>query len=352
MLRFKWIAIVWVAAAFSVQEGACSVRTVKLPAKHKPSIDGDWKLLYKPDPSIGVYINDHTLYRHESTGKWHLIGITSTNNPADANTERFFAHGVGDELIVEGGYIDTKQKLFDSPELAWAPYAFNHKGKALIFYGPQRIVTSTSTDGIEWAAPQLLKRIPPVWKTDGSVNPAHRDGMIIRVEENGKEKWLMYATALMTTHKDQKNYSAVELFESSDLKNWESRGFALTTSGDAPYNLPYSSCESPFVMKYGDYYYLSITYVDYGRTVDWGKTYSNTIIFRSTEPNNPYSFGDYNGDESMIVARLKAHAPEYVVDPETGKWYITTCGWVDNDIPFPGGVGIAELGWKEVQKGK
>lgn len=318
----------------------------KPPAKHVPVIAGEWKLLFKPDPSIGIYINDHTLYRHESTGQWHLIGITYTNKPTDPASEVYFAHGVGDELIVEGGYKDTMQRLFDSKESAWAPYAFNHDGKAIIFFGPQRISTSSSTDGMNWEKERVLKKIPEVWKTDGSVNPVHRDAMIIQVEEEGKTKWLMYATALKTTYKDKKNYSAVELFESSDLEIWESRGFALTTSGDAPYNLPYSSCESPFVMKYGDYYYLSVTYVDYGQTVPWNETYSNTIIFRSIEPSNPYSFGDYNGDESMIVARLKAHAPEYVVDPKTGKWHITSCGWAGNDIPFSGGVGIAELEWK------
>ncbi len=48
-----------------------------------------------------------------------------------------------------------------------------------------------------------------------------------------------------------------------------------------------------------------------------------------------------------IVARLPVHAQEYVVDPETGKWYVTACGWAGYDRPIPGAVAIAELEWEK-----
>ena len=173
---------------------------------------------------------------------------------------------------------------------------------------------------------------------------AFRDAMVLKTGEN---TWLMYATRLVTSAQareaQEKNYSAVALYESHDLVTWTDIGFALTTSGDAPYNLPYSSCESPFVMKYGDWYYLALTYVDYAE--HWGESYQNTIVFRSLRPNDPYAFGDYDGDESMIIARLQTHAPEFVQNPEDGKWYVTTASWLGSPAPHPGAVSIAELEW-------
>ena len=82
--------------------------------KYFPYVATDWSLLYKPDPSIGNHINDHTLYRHESTGKWHLIGITQNTLPINPFTETYFAHGVSDSIITEGGYEETYQKLFQT----------------------------------------------------------------------------------------------------------------------------------------------------------------------------------------------------------------------------------------------
>ncbi len=46
-------------------------------------------------------------------------------------------------------------------------------------------------------------------------------------------------------------------------------------------------------------------------------------------------------------ARLAAHAPEYLTDPETGQWYITSAGWPDERLGtvIPGSVAIRELDW-------
>ena len=249
-----------------------------------------------------------------------------------------------------GGYEETFQKLFQTEynghlEPAWAPFAFNHDGKAYIFYGPQKISVRTSDDGMNWSDENCLIRFSEAWHPNFHI-PPHRDAMIIKIEEDGKDKWLLYATALMNIDKEP-YYSGIELFESEDLLNWESIGFALTSSEGVPYYQSIGSFESPFVIKYGDYYYLSITYYGSNDYVRSKYTYKNTIVFRSLEPDNPYNFGNYNGDESMIVTRLDTHAPEYIFDPETDKWYITNCGWPDMDIPSPGGVAIAELKWQK-----
>lgn len=318
---------------------------VEKGVKYIPHIKGELKLLYRPDSTIGAYINDHTLFKYKD--KWHLIGITSKTVPADPMTETYFAHGVGDSIVMEGGYRETDQRLFEETynAPAWAPYAFSYKGLAYCFYGPQKISLRTSEDGFHWLKEKLLKKIPEKWNPNVK-NLPFRDAMIIKIWENGKDKWLMYAASLVNIDKEP-YYSGVELLESCDLMHWDSIGFALTSSKGVPYYNQDGGFESPFVMKYGDYYYLSVTYVGNNDTVPYPDTYSNTIIFRSLKPNDPYHFGNYSGNDSMIIARLPVHAPEYVVDPETGKWYITACGWAGYDIPIPGAVAIAELGWEK-----
>ena len=87
-------------------------------------------------------------------------------------------------------------------------------------------------------------------------------------------------------------------------------------------------------------YYLFITYTDCSR-----ENYHKTLVFVS---DDPYSFGEYNGEKggAMPVAKLFAHAPEILKD-ENG-WHITTCGWNGYDaVPNPGAVSIASLEWRE-----
>ena len=47
------------------------------------------------------------------------------------------------------------------------------------------------------------------------------------------------------------------------------------------------------------------------------------------------------------AARLEAHAPEYLIDPDTNQWYITTAGWPGTPFgtKIPGSVAIRELDW-------
>jgi hypothetical protein len=69
------------------------------------------------------------------------------------------------------------------------------------------------------------------------------------------------------------------------------------------------------------------------------------LLFRST---NPFDFGSYTGqDEREVAARLYAHAPEYLQDPDTGRWWITSCGWPGDPFQpvIPGSVAIRELDW-------
>ena len=95
------------------------------------------------------------------------------------------------------------------------------------------------------------------------------------------------------------------------------------------------------VFKRDGEYWLSITYTT---SAGGPAEYHDTILFRST---NPFDFGTYSGDESHIAARLYAHAPEYIVDPDNGQWYVTSCGWRGDAFGtvIPGSVAIRELDW-------
>ena len=72
--------------------------------------------------------------------------------------------------------------------------------------------------------------------------------------------------------------------------------------------------------------------------------YHETLVFRST---NPFDFGAYTGDPAEVAARLHAHAPEYIEDPASGQWYITSAGWPGERFGtvVEGSLAIRELAW-------
>ena len=47
-----------------------------------------------------------------------------------------------------------------------------------------------------------------------------------------------------------------------------------------------------------------------------------------------------------LVARLEAHAPRIVRDPETGAWWVTTAGWPWAATLTSGEVAVAPLAWE------
>jgi beta-fructofuranosidase len=124
------------------------------------------------------------------------------------------------------------------------------------------------------------------------------------------------------------------------MVTWRFVQFALRTGGNAPLRPPWGATESPFVVFYGGWYYLLMTYTDSEL-----ETYHNTLVFRSL---NPFDFGEYTGDNEaeVVVAHLAAHAPEVVCDAEPDQWYITTCGWRGRGVPIEGAAAIAPLIWQ------
>jgi beta-fructofuranosidase len=301
------------------------IKTKKKPGmSHRPEIVGEWKLLFKPQKT-GSYINDHTLIKGPD-GQWHVIGITRLGN-SDPHKEFYFAHGVGKNLAA--GNFEEKEKLCDYGKLAYAPHAIKYDDTYYMFWSPLVCHLDVSKDLFKWERrPDVIPKPP---------HEHFRDTMVFEVQ---KGAWLMYATAKEKNGK----YGLVSLYSSYDLFNWSFLGYALRTDGKAPLNPKWGATESPFVIYYEGWYYLSITYTDSSP-----ENYANTLVFRS---GNPYNFGTYTGDNEgdIVVSKLKTHAPEYVYDDEAKQWYITYCGWLGKKIPFEGGVAIAPLKWVEAQK--
>ncbi len=296
----------------------------KAGEKYRPAIAGPYRPLFQPR-EYGDDINDHTVFR-DGEGNWRMIGILSSglnllNTPA-------FAHGVGsslDEVMAElppifGEYPDKQKK--------WAPHVTVEDGVYHLFAGPGKIRHYTSGDGVKWSFQSIV--ISSDWDD-------FRDTMVLKISDG---VWLMYVT-------DRDN--SVSVYESNDLENWTDKGTAFHAVKPAaayPKYIDISSCESPFVIEYSGYYYLSVCLTSGLKP----KTYADTVIVRSEDP---YRFGAYAGggpgQTCDYVTTLEAHAAEYVQD-EKGNWFITSAGW--RQFPTPptaekGSLNIAPLTWEK-----
>lgn len=285
----------------------------RLLIMRKPEITGEWQLLFKPK-KYGCYLNDHTLVC-DKQGYWHLFGITS--HTGGSENERYFVHGKGKTTGVTG-LMDERGIIIDNGTRAWAPACIEHDGLYYLYYGPSPTKMDVSFELDHWMGYEIKMNGTPVLST-------HRDHMIIR----DTDRWIMYASGV----KD--GYSSVSCHISTDLLKWDFVGYALTSSDNAPLNPPWGAFESPFVVKHEELYYLFTTYTNCSK-----ESYQNTLVFCSADP---LSFGNYTGENhnEIVITTVKAHAPEIIC--EDGKYFITNCGWKGYDIPFPGGVAIAEL---------
>jgi beta-fructofuranosidase len=289
-----------------------------------PRLGGSgWRPLFTPSKH-GVYVNDHCVIRAHD-GRWHVFGITKLTPDINPQAERWFCHGVGASLA--GGEFRERGRVCDFGHRAWAPAVAFDGERWVMIYGPDVLRAAVSDDpGLDhWTeTPCTLTGAPA-----GAVN---RDGMIFRLDD---DTWLLYATG------KRGRESAVAVCVSENLLDWRFVRFALRTTPDAPKQPAWAATESPFVFAHDGVYWLSVTYT---ASTEGPDGYHETLLFRS---DNPFDFGTYSGDESEVAARIEAHAPEYLVDPDSRQWYVTSCGWPGE--PFgtviPGSVAIRELEW-------
>lgn len=337
------------------------------PLKCIPVPMEEFRELYHPTPAVGVYINDHAVFAKEGAGdqdadKWNLIGIT--NHELDGSLgETHFAHGVGYSLEdgrfsdnpANGGIIlnglnkqtGTTPNPIREGTICWAPHVVYHEGLYHMFYfsiltAKWNMEYATSTDLINWKDRTSELSLSVANTHEGLL---YENGNIVETRDPMVLKygsvWLMYTTAMWLDGGVRRG--AVAVYQSTNLKAWTFKGYALRNLEGAPI-APYSTCESPFVIYKDGKFILSTTI-----TVSDESTYHDTIIFVS---DNPYDFGTYSGATMLeasthYAGRISAHCPEYIYDKDADKWYVTTAGWTGmvKHEGAVGGVGIAEMQW-------
>jgi beta-fructofuranosidase len=286
---------------------------------------GGWRPLFTP-AKTGAYVNDHCVVRG-ADGRWHVFGITKATPTIDPHQERWFCHGSGPSLA--GGAFVEHGRVCDFGTRAWAPAVAFDGERWVMIYGPDRLRAAISDD------PRLESwHEAPCSLVGAPLGAVLRDGMIFRLDD---DTWLLYATG------KRGREGAVSVCVSENLLDWRFVRYALRTTAAAPKQPPWAATESPFVFRKDGEYWLSMTYTT---SMGGPAEYHETLLFRST---NPFDFGTYSGDASEPTARLAAHAPEYLVDPDTDRWYVTSAGWPGERFGtvIPGSVAIRELDWDE-----
>jgi beta-fructofuranosidase len=279
---------------------------------HVPDVG---KFVHLFDQGVGEskpwYINDHCLF--EGPDGWHLFGITH-EQPANPMDERHFAHATGRSL---GERPWTKQPFALSWDPAqgenhlWAPHVIRRGRTYHMFYCAGslksnysfRIHEATSTDLRNW------KRVDrnPLFEDFYDA----RDPMVL--EDNGL--YYMYYTANLDSPVGN---HVVNVRTSKDLKKWSPARVAFVHPAKGTFGGP---TESPFVVKYGDHFYLFC---------GPDGSYRTTKVYRSP---NPYAWS-----HAEQIYSFPSHAAEVVQDRD-GRYYATDSGWDLN------GVFIAPLTW-------
>jgi beta-fructofuranosidase len=284
-----------------------------------------WRPLFTPVRS-GVYVNDHCVVRAPD-GRWHVFGITKATPEIDPHQERWFCHGSGPSLAAGG--FEEHGRVCDFGTRAWAPSVAFDGERWVMLYGPDRLRAAVCDDARldHW-------REAPCSLVGGRVEAVLRDGMIFRLDD---DSWLLYATG------KRQQLGAVAVCVSENLLDWRFVRFALRTTPGARKQPPWAATESPFVFFHAGSYWLSITWTNSFGGPD---EYHETLLFRSADP---FDFGVLDEGEGAVAARLAAHAPEYLRDPDTGRWYVTSAGWPGEHFGtvIPGSVAIRELAWSE-----
>ena len=270
------------------------------------------------DPSVGEnekwYVNDHTIIKGEDG--WHLYGITH-REPSEPLEEILCAHATSPDILnvpfTKQPYPLCAEK--EHRELHfWAPHVIKHDGLYYMYYcagsleghDKYRLHLATSKDLVNW---ERHPENPLV--IDGF---DARDPMVLRVGN----KWVMYYTC--NSAPTGGNHCVAAVF-SSDLIHWGDKRTVFTSDIVGTYGGP---CESPFVEKVDDTYFLFIG--AYSGHLGYCGNYSDTAVYASKDPFN------FGGEP---VGRILSHAAEVLkID---GQYYVTHCGWRQ------GGVYLAKL---------
>ncbi len=281
-----------------------------------PRIKSEYRVLFKPEIN-GNYVNDHCIVSGPD-GKEHLFGITSHNG--HSYDEKYFVHASGESL--EGKFTELGRAI-DRGTLAWAPCVTERDGVYYMIYGPSPTSLAVSNDMLEWFGYKINIENEPLMAV-------HRDHFVLKTDGG----YIMYASGV----KDKRG--CISVMRSDDLISWSFCGYALESGENAELNdCAWGAFESPFVVEKDGLFYLFTTYTNCSK-----ENYNDTLVFVS---DNPLRFGVYKGnrDNTKPITKLSAHAPEILL--RNGKYYITSCGWIDAPTPHKGCVSVAELEFTE-----
>ncbi|MFC1808207.1 S8 family serine peptidase [Candidatus Omnitrophota bacterium] len=208
-----------------------------------PMVTGLVSYLKLMDPDLSpVQIKEFLRETPLSTGRTYVDPISGTNTPIIDAFESI------QSLLRSYGWI----KHEDNPisELGWSRWPSVIKDCALYkmwFHGPGQVVRySTSTDGINWAAPQTV--------LTGGQTGFHSVGEPCVIKDSGIYK--MYYYVYYPSGDGASNRNAIAYAESNDGINWTSYGEILRgTAG----TWTHDGLQHPWVLKVGSEYHMWFT---------------------------------------------------------------------------------------------
>ncbi|MEX0316246.1 MAG: family 43 glycosylhydrolase [Allomuricauda sp.] len=230
------------------------------------------------------YAYDHSIIYNPDDKKWHLYGIIADN--------REFIHLSADSLI-QRGWQKHPSYTYKNQEI-WAPHIIRHDGLYHMYYTsigvPRQIRYAVSKDLFNWEHP--LDEPLFAYANEFTENQKNKDPMVFK---HG-DIWIMYFSML----KDDKHW-VVGYSTSKDLVHWEGPKICFDEHTESP------GVESPFVVKRGEYYYLTLS------ARPW--PHGAQEFFRSKSP--------FLWKISDHVKRIDPwHAAEIIRDLD-GKWYLS-----------------------------
>ena len=323
-----------------------SIREIKqrLPGVEIPVIDGEFKLVYTPDPARPQTwgINDHCLFR-DPQGRIHFFGIVrpfpKTSEAVDLVQRELKVAGrpfLETLRLVKGrylyggvpayGYIGhaVADDIFGpwrrlEPALDRRPKKRRYSSPFVVGWKSRYWMVLPSTTGLAVSDDLDHWEEHPTETPWNAIGEFHRDPCVLQLDDG---TFLQYYAA---SHPKGKNLQSISVAKSVDLRKWER--LAPCYVRRIP-NSPFSSMfESPFVFRHKDLYYLFVCFAH--------RRYYETLVIVS---DSPYRFLPEN-----TVTTLLTHAPE-LIDID-GQTYISSCGIEDPQMLNRSGLWIAKLRW-------
>ncbi|MFI3315786.1 MAG: hypothetical protein R3Y04_09030 [Rikenellaceae bacterium] len=290
-----------------------------------PQITGEWRHIFNPNDTrkeidTTWYTNDHC-FAKGGDGSWHAYGIIG-HKPINP--------WVGETKLFHISASDINQQTWDDHDYAleivkgvervlWAPHVFYDEGSdswqmfynignmqpnANMYCSWGGLCRADSKNMFDWQRHELN----PQFTDFGHA----RDSYIIKINN-------IYHYYYTRTVSEIDLRSAVALRTSPDLECWSGAKIVHIQEDRSDHG---GDCESPYIVKRGDVYYLFIC-----RAMT---AYDQTHVYWSTDPT---TFPNDN-----FVCELPTHASE-IIKVSDNEWYISNTGWNKQ------GIYIAPLKW-------